>query len=119
MNITTKQGQEMEVQQTTGQCQGIKLFVEQGDQEVGRAFLYIMHNDLHEEPFGLLEDVYIDESLRGQGIGTELVHQIIEVAQDHNCYKLIATSRHSRSRVHELYKRLGFEDWGVEFRMNF
>jgi len=35
------------------------------------------------------------------------------------CYKLIATSRTSRPKVHELYQRLGFENHGVEFRMNF
>jgi len=34
------------------------------------------------------------------------------------CYKLVATSRASRPRVHELYERLGFENYGVEFRMN-
>jgi hypothetical protein len=34
------------------------------------------------------------------------------------CYMLIATSRHSRPKVHDLYRRLGFEDHGIEFRMD-
>lgn len=35
------------------------------------------------------------------------------------CYKLIATSRTSRPKVHELYHRLGFTQHGVEFRIDF
>ena len=78
-----------------------------------------MWNSLHEEPFGLLEDVYVDESLRGQKPGTEIVNAVIAEAKVRGCYKLIATSRYTRPRVHELYIRLGFKDHGNEFRMDF
>jgi GNAT superfamily N-acetyltransferase len=67
----------------------------------------------------LLEDVFVDESQRGSGLGTALVNEVITAAQDAGCHKLIATSRTSRPKVHELYERLGFEKHGVEFRMNF
>lgn len=49
---------------------GIKFFVEKNGREVARAFLYVMNNDLRPEPFGYLEDLFVDEQLRGQGIGT-------------------------------------------------
>tara|TARA_Y100000034_G_scaffold136068_2_gene210598 strand:+ start:1597 stop:1920 length:324 start_codon:yes stop_codon:yes gene_type:complete len=97
---------------------GIKVYFEEEGKEIARAFLYIMHNDLHKEPFGLLEDVYVDESLRGQGKGTKMVNKIIELAKENKCYKLIATSRYPREKVHKLYLKLGFEDWGKEFRIN-
>ena len=77
-----------------------------------------MTNDLHAEPFGLLEDVFVDESQRGSGLGTALVREVIAAARQAGCYKLVATSRASRPKVHELYERLGFEKYGVEFRMN-
>jgi GNAT superfamily N-acetyltransferase len=77
-----------------------------------------MHNDLHAAPFGLLEDVFVDESARGGGVGTALVRDVIAAAKEAGCYKLIATSRASRPKVHALYERLGFENYGVEFRMN-
>ncbi|NMG11641.1 GNAT family N-acetyltransferase [Brasilonema sp. UFV-L1] len=77
-----------------------------------------MHNDLHNEPFGLMEDVFVDENYRGKGYGTQLVKKIIEIAREYRCYKLIATSRSSKPKVHELYQRLGFEEHGVEFRIN-
>ena len=77
-----------------------------------------MHNDLHDQPFALMEDVYVDETYRGKGIGSEIVRKVIESAREANCYKLIATSRVSRPKVHELYQQLGFTKHGVEFRID-
>lgn len=99
-------------------CQGIKLSIIKNSEEIARAYLYIMKNDLHKEPFGLLEDVFVSESERGLGIGSKLVNEIIKQSKNKKCYKIIATSRYSRSKVHKLYERLGFKNYGVEFRMN-
>jgi len=99
-------------------ARGVRFSVRNGDHEVGRAYLYVMANDLHEEPFGLLEDVFVAESERGSGLGTALVNEVIRAARDAGCYKLVATSRASRPKVHELYERLGFANYGLEFRLN-
>ena len=109
----------MEIKQKLIKAGDIKFFIEQNGKEVARAYLYILKNDLHAEPFGFLEDVFVDESLRGQGIGTGLLKEIIKMAKDNQCYKIVATSRYERPKVHALYERLGFKDWGKEFRMNF
>lgn len=101
------------------EAKGIRIALSENGKELGRATLYLMTNDLHEEPFGLLEDVFVDEELRGQGIGTKLIMKVIEEAKANKCYKLLATSRYARTRVHELYTKLGFEDYGKEFRMQF
>lgn len=65
-----------------------------------------------------MEDVFVEEAVRGQGVGTTLVRQVIDTAKAEGCYKLLATSRASRRTVHELYQRLGFKQHGIEFRMN-
>lgn len=109
----------MGIKQKTIKAGGIKLFIEQDGKEAARAFLYVLKNDLHEEPFGFLEDVFVNEDLRGRGIGTELLKEIIKIAKDNKCYKIVATSRYERPNVHALYEKLGFKDWGKEFRMNF
>ena len=96
---------------------GIKFSVKKEGKEVARAFLYIMNNDLRKEPFGLLEDVFVDESLRGQGIGTKILNTVISEAKKIGCYKLVATSRHERTAVHKLYEKLGFKNFGLEFKM--
>lgn len=99
-------------------AEGVKFFVEENKKEVARAFLYIMKNDLHKEPFGFLEDLFVDESLRGQGIGTELLNNVIAEAKKIGCYKLIANSRHERENVHKMYEKAGFKNHGIEFKMN-
>ena len=108
----------MDIHYRAVKAHGLRFAVVQDGKEVGRAYLYFMHNDLHEAPFGLLENVFVDEGCRGQGVGTALVHKVIKAAKAERCYKLIATSRTSRPEVHELYERLGFEQHGIEFRMN-
>lgn len=107
----------MNIETKPAEASGIKFFAEKDGKEVARAFLYIMHNELHKEPFGFMEDVFVDESLRGQGIGTKLVNKVITKAKELGCYKLVATSRHERENVHKLYEKLGFKNFGIEFKM--
>lgn len=99
-------------------ARGIRFSVVEDGVEVARAYLYVMNNDLHEVPFGLMEDVFVDESQRGEGLGTLLVNEVVAAAKENGCYKLVATSRDSRPKVHELYRRLGFSDHGREFRID-
>jgi GNAT superfamily N-acetyltransferase len=100
-------------------ARGIRFSIRRDGGEVARAYLYLMTNDLHAAPFGLMEDVHVAESERGGGLGTALVNQVIAAAREAGCYKLIATSRASRPKVHALYERLGFTSHGLEFRMDF
>lgn len=100
---------------------GVRFSVNKNGREVGHAYLYLLANDLHDVPFGLLEDVWVDENERFVGLASELISAIIARARLEQCYKLIATSRNDGTRqlVHEWYLRLGFQDYGTEFRMNF
>lgn len=109
---------DVEIKQKEIAASGIKFFVEKDGQEIARATLFLMSNDLHSRPFGLLEDAFVEEEYRGQGIGTQLVQAVMEEAKQ-RCYKLLCTSRYSRSQVHELYQKLGFNNHGIEFRMDF
>ena len=63
--------------------------------------------------------MFVEPDYRGGEIGTTLVKRVIAEAKRRRCYKIIATSRHARDRVHTLYARLGFTDYGKEFRMDF
>ncbi|MDD5043476.1 MAG: GNAT family N-acetyltransferase [Patescibacteria group bacterium] len=110
----------MKIVEVKAKCYGIKISMRnKKGKEVGRTFLFIMYNGLHKKPFGLMEDVYVMGKMRGKGLGTELVIQVIKIAREKGCYKLIATSRYSRTKVHDLYTKLGFHDQGKEFRMDF
>ncbi len=56
-------------------------------QELGHAYLYLMQNDLHKEPFGFVEDVFVDKESRGQGIGDALMEAVLRRAKEEQCYK--------------------------------
>lgn len=109
----------IEIKSTEIIGKGIKFYIQEDGKEVGRATLYVLHNDLHEEPFGFLEDVYVAESQRGKGLGTRIVKKVIEKAEELGCYKLICTSRYEKPRVHKLYEKIGFKDHGKEFKIDF
>lgn len=86
---------------------GVRLSVDDdAGTEVAHGYLYLMFNDLHDAPFGFMEDIFVAESARSMGYGTRLLHDLIAAARELGCYKLVGTSRHERPRVHELYKRL-------------
>lgn len=95
-----------------------KLFLYFNGTEMGRVRIYFIGNDLHDKPYALIEDLYIDEAYRGQSLGTKLMQAAIEEAKKAGCYKILATSRYSREQVHQFYLKLGFKDWGKEFRLN-
>lgn len=97
----------------------LRLALIEDGKEIGRAYFQLVVNGLHDRPYGLLEDVFVAESHRGAGIGTALVNAVIERARMLGCYKLIASSRYSRVRIHAWYEGLGFQDYGKEFRLDF
>ncbi len=107
----------MQIQQKIIKTSGIKLYIKDGKQEIARASLFILYNDLRKRNYGFLEDVYVDENFRGQGIGTKLIKEIIKVAKRYKCYKIVATSRYKRVKVHQLYEKLGLKKFGIEFKI--
>jgi GNAT superfamily N-acetyltransferase len=96
----------------------VRVTVREEGEEIARAYLYILRNDLHSQPIGYMEDVFVEERFRGTGVGTDIIRELIDEAKRRGCYKLIGTSRKERERVHVLYTRLGFVDYGKEFRMD-
>lgn len=110
----------MKITKQTKPSEGIKIeFKTDDDKIIGRAWLFLIFNDLHEAPYGLMEDVFVNEEFRSGGYGTKLVEEIISLAQEKGCYKLVAQSRHSKPHIHEWYKKLGFKEHGLNFRMDF
>lgn len=98
---------------------GVRFSLREGGGEIGRAWLYLIKNDLHQEPYGWVEDVFVKKDFRGQGWGKKLMRQVLARAKREGCYKVVATSRYKRARVHDFYQGLGFKDWGKEWRLDF
>jgi len=111
----------MNIQKEEVQSTAIKFVAEEGGQVIGRAYVYLIKNDLPHDgrPYGLLEDVFVEAEHRGKGYGKQLVEMVIAEAKKQGCYKLIGQCRYGKEKVHELYMGLGFADHGKNFRMDF
>ena len=55
-----------------------------------------------------IEDVVVDESARGKGVGRLLNERALEIAMEAGAKTVDLTSRPSREAANRLYKRLGF-----------
>jgi len=83
------------------------LIARSGEQAVGMLTLVMFPI-----PTGLrawIEDVVVDESARGQGVGAALTQEAIRLAQAVGARTVDLTSRPSREAANRLYERLGFE----------
>jgi ribosomal protein S18 acetylase RimI-like enzyme len=56
----------------------------------------------------IIEDVIVDESARGQGIGEALVQRLLEIARERGAKGVSLTSNPKREAANRLYQRMGF-----------
>lgn len=56
-----------------------------------------------------IEDVVVDESMRGRGIGEALTRKALEIAKECGAKTVDLTSRPSREAANRLYQRVGFQ----------
>lgn len=56
-----------------------------------------------------LDELYLREDYRGQGIGTRIIQHALDVCQTHGVKALHLEVMVQNTRAQELYRRLGFE----------
>lgn len=69
---------------------------------------------LYRVPSGIrarVEDLVVDESIREQGIGEELVRHAIRVARESGANSVALTSNPKRIAANKLYQKIGFQRW--------
>jgi len=89
--------------------QGMTVFVARDPQD---AIVGTLTLAMYRIPTGLhawIEDVVVDESARGQGIGEALCRAALARAKTAGARSVDLTSRPSREAANRLYQRLGFE----------
>lgn len=57
----------------------------------------------------IIEDIVVDERLRGQGIGEALMRRALEIAKEKGSAQVTLTSNPKREDANRLYLRLGFK----------
>lgn len=69
-------------------------------------------------PYGIIENVVVDEKHRSKGIGEALITRAVDEARKIGCYKVTLTSNKRRTEAHRFYERLGFARTHEAFRIN-
>jgi ribosomal protein S18 acetylase RimI-like enzyme len=65
-----------------------------------------------------IEAVRIESSLRGKGLGSDLIRHAIARAKQRGCKLVQLTSDNSRQGAHRLYERLGFKASHVGMKLH-
>jgi len=65
-----------------------------------------------------VESVRINSSLRGQGIGREMMLWAIERAQEKGCLSIQLTTHNDRIDAHRFYENLGFKHSHLGMKLN-
>jgi GNAT superfamily N-acetyltransferase len=80
-----------------------------GPQVVGFCSLTVKNNLWVQGFLGNIDEMIVEESYRGQGIGKKLMKRITEIAIEKNCRRLELESSFHRGEAHQFYEELGFE----------
>jgi GNAT superfamily N-acetyltransferase len=96
-----------------------RLLVAEHEAVVAGSFQLTLVPDM--SPNGLeiaiIENVIVDVSLRGRGIGSAMMGWAIDEARRHNCRRVTLTSLNARADAHRFYARLGFEPTHVGMKL--
>ena len=88
---------------------------------VGHVYVYIVGDPARKGGkacYAYVDDLLIDESVRGEGGGRKLMEALLRVAKQEHCYKVIANSHRKRKAARALYASMGFVPHGREFRLD-
>ncbi len=86
---------------------------------VGTFALLVMENIGHlGARSALLESVAVDPARQGEGVGQEMMRTAMQIASEHDCYKLALSSSVKRDRAHRFYEKLGFRMYGYSLAIN-
>ncbi|HPR92972.1 MAG: GNAT family N-acetyltransferase [Bacilli bacterium] len=85
------------------------LCVELNGKVIGFCSFAIVNNFWQEGHIAYVYAMVIDESFRGQGIGTELLKRAFDKAKLRGCKKIELDSGFPREKAHRFYEKIGFE----------
>lgn len=85
------------------------LVVEESGNVIGVCHLTVMASLSFQGSRRLnLENIHVDKRFQGQGIGTWMIQQAIDLGREKGCKIIQLTTNKKRSRAMSFYKKLGF-----------
>lgn len=86
------------------------LFAKVEGKIVGICTCFFAYSTFLATPLLNIHDIYVDESVRGNGVGKKLVQSVEEVAREKNCGKVTLEVRKDNLNARDLYKSQGFKE---------
>jgi GNAT superfamily N-acetyltransferase len=89
---------------------GLHLFVlEADDAVIATTYLNVIPNLTRSaSPYAVIENVVVDRSLRGKGLGKQLMAHTLQAAWDAGCYKAMLLTGSREPATHAFYRSCGF-----------
>lgn len=72
----------------------------------------------HSGKVGEVQELIVDSSFQGMGIGREMVKRLMDTAAEKGCCQVEVSSGKSRQRAHEFYINLGFQKSHYKFTLS-
>jgi len=93
---------------------GFRAFVAEASGEVqGAITVWVRENLFHGGPVALIDELVVDESRRGQGIGSRLVEHVVGVCAGLGCAEVEVSTEADNQAARAFYTRHGFVEEGV------
>ena len=88
----------------------LSLFVlEQGGSVIATTYLNVIPNMTRSaSPYAVIENVVVDEELRGTGLGKQIMAVALNAAWEAGCYKVMLQTGSRRPATHAFYRACGF-----------
>lgn len=94
------------------------LVAEKDGEVVGTLVVTVLPNLAHGgAPYAVVENVVVQESRRGGGIGRSLMEEAVGLAREAGAYKLALSTNRERREAHEFYRSLGMKETHLGFEV--
>ena len=90
----------------------------QDDKLVGIAHVVLHPNTWNTTECCYLEDLYVNEQTRGQGVGRALIEQVHEFAHSKKCNRVYWTTQEGNTAACKLYDTMATQTDMVQYRKN-
>lgn len=102
-----RQGSKEEVDAILADPSIVLIVAKDGERIIGMGTLYMVPKVGRLSSY--IEEVVVDETYRGQGLGEKIVLELIQNARSRGAHSITLTSRPEREAAHKLYMKLGFK----------
>ena len=90
----------------------------QDDTLVGITHVVLHPNTWNTTECCYLEDLYVSESVRGQGVGRALIEYVYDFARQQNCNRVYWTTQEGNTTARTLYDTMATQTDMVQYRKN-